>query len=202
MGREAGDLGKVSHADHLVGLAQERQFFADDVAESAADVGVDFIEDQRADRVVLRQHGLQGEHRPRHLAARGHLAKRPKRFARVGGQQKLQTVGPAHGRLSGDGVTQVDRLEAAIKPGAGHAKIDQMLLRLCHQFFADLVAGFSQRFRRRHHLRVGGSQFAIDAAEVVFLPGEFLFPAIELLAMGDQLFDALAILGFESLQRL
>ena len=62
---EARHLRQVRHADDLVGLAQGGEFAAEHVAEPTADVGVDLVEDERADRVVGREHRLKGQHRSR-----------------------------------------------------------------------------------------------------------------------------------------
>ena len=59
----------MRHADYLVRLAQRGQLPAEGVAEPAADVGVDLVEDERADLVVGGQHGLEGQHGARQFAS-------------------------------------------------------------------------------------------------------------------------------------
>src|SRR5437763_15179423 len=70
----AGDLWEVRDAQYLVTGGELAELAADDRAESAADVGVDFVEDQDRDTIALRQHALQRQHDARELAAGGDLA--------------------------------------------------------------------------------------------------------------------------------
>ena len=65
----------------------------------SADARVDFIEDQRRDRVLLRQHILHRQHDPRQLAAGRDLCHRPERLAHVGRHQEPHKVKPCLLRL-------------------------------------------------------------------------------------------------------
>ena len=69
MASVAGDLRQMRDANDLVRPAQGRQLFTEHITQAAADVGVDLVEDERADLVVGGQHGLEGQHGARQFAS-------------------------------------------------------------------------------------------------------------------------------------
>ncbi len=70
-GRGGGDLGEVGDAEDLVGGAKAAHFSADGMGDLAADIGVDFIEDEQRDAVLGGQGAFDGEHDAGDFAARG-----------------------------------------------------------------------------------------------------------------------------------
>src|SRR5689334_9645722 len=70
----AGDLRQVRDAQDLMELGEAAEFAADDGAKTAADVGVDLVEDEDGDAVALGEDALECEHDARQFAARGDLA--------------------------------------------------------------------------------------------------------------------------------
>ena len=174
-----GHLRQVRHANDLVRLPERRQLLAQHVAEPAADVGVDLVEDQRAQLVVARQHGLQCQHRPRQLAARRHLAQRPGRLAGIGRQGQLQLIdAPGAGTSPAVGSSpSATRLQHGPETGLGHAQVGQLPLRLVRQLLRHLVPLLAQLGRRAPQLLPGRVQLLADPAKVVLLLLEVSFPA-------------------------
>ena len=76
---------------------QGRPAFPDDVAEPAADIRIDFVEDDRSDGIVGGQYGLEREHGARQLAARSDLPQGAERLAGIGRQHELQRMAPPTG---------------------------------------------------------------------------------------------------------
>ena len=88
---ERRDLGQVRDADHLPAGAQPAQPLADRPRRLAADAGVDLVEHQRA-RPAGVGDAHQREHHARELPARGDLAQRAGRHARVGRDRQLDAI--------------------------------------------------------------------------------------------------------------
>ena len=65
-----GHLGQVRDTQHLVTAAQLAHARTHLHGDLAADVGVDFVEDEQGDRIVFRQDALHREHYAGNLAAR------------------------------------------------------------------------------------------------------------------------------------
>ena len=59
---EGGDLGEVGDAEDLALAAKRTHFFADGMGDLAADIGVDFVEDEQANRVLGGERRFHGEH--------------------------------------------------------------------------------------------------------------------------------------------
>ena len=94
------DLRQMRHAEHLLPrLCHSPELFGNLLCRPSADARVDFIEDQRRDRVLLRQHVLHRQHDPRQLAAGRDLCHRPERLAHVGRHQEPHKVKPCLLRL-------------------------------------------------------------------------------------------------------
>ena len=89
---EGGHLGKVGHHHDLVAAGQPGQPAPDLHGGSAADAGVDLVEDHQRDRVGAGEDDLDGQHDPRELTAGRALLQRPRRRAGVGHQQHLDLV--------------------------------------------------------------------------------------------------------------
>ncbi len=70
----AGDLRQVGDTNHLMGLTKRGKLLAQDVAEPAADVGVNLIEQQSDPVVVTCQDRFQGKHGARQLSPRSNLS--------------------------------------------------------------------------------------------------------------------------------
>ena len=86
---EGGDLGEVGDAEDLVDAGEGAELFADDGAHAAADVGVDFVEDEDGDAVGLGEDGFEGEHDAGEFAAGGDAAEGTGRLAGVGGDEEF-----------------------------------------------------------------------------------------------------------------
>ena len=93
---ERGDLRQVGDADDLAAAGEGLQLLAHRAGGLAADPRVDLVEDQRvgsAAALALGGDAHQRQHHPRELAARGRLAQRAGRHARVRGDHELDLVG-------------------------------------------------------------------------------------------------------------
>ena len=92
--RHRRDLGEMRDDQHVIVLGQVSERTADGRRRPAADPGVDLVEHQGAGRVVLAtgQDEPEGEHRPRQLAARGHLGEGEQRRPGLADEQELDPV--------------------------------------------------------------------------------------------------------------
>ena len=62
-----GQLGQVSHAQHLVRLGQLVQFATHNASHATADPHIDLVEDEGGHRVGVGEDGLQRQHEARRL---------------------------------------------------------------------------------------------------------------------------------------
>src|SRR6266849_1781851 len=118
VGGAGGDRREVRDAEDLAPLRGRGQLLGDDGRHAPADTRVHFVEDHRGHAVGPRQDGLEGEHRPRELAARCNPRERAHVLAGVGRQAELDPVEPARPDLLERGPRDGD-LEA----GALHAEL-------------------------------------------------------------------------------
>ena len=89
----AGYLRQVGDGHDLVGAGQRSQFGPDSGGDLAADIGVDFVEEQDRHGIVVSQHRLDGEHHPRDLAAGGDEPQRLGGLAGVRHEQEIDGFG-------------------------------------------------------------------------------------------------------------
>src|SRR5438093_2180624 len=113
----------MGDAEDLPRPAELRELAADGFGHGAADSGVDLVEDQRRAALLCGGQGLEGEHDPRQLAARGDPGERARLLAGVRREEELDLVpafrpeGPALAEADGEaGVLERERrqLEAEI----------------------------------------------------------------------------------------
>src|SRR2546428_143285 len=93
---ERGDERQMGDAEYLARAAELRELAADGLRDGAADAGIDLVEDEGGAVLLGGREGLQGEHDPRELAARGDPGERPRLLAGVGREEELDLV-PALG---------------------------------------------------------------------------------------------------------
>src|SRR5881409_2020710 len=111
---EGRDQRQVRDAEHLPRPAELRELAADALGHGPADPGVDLVEDERCAALLGGGQGLQGEHDPRELAARGDAGERPRLLAWIGREEELDLV-PAL-RAKGPSLAEADR-EAGVVEG-------------------------------------------------------------------------------------
>ena len=92
---------------HLAVPCELPQLPADHVADTAADAGVDLVEDEGRMGVGAGQRRLDGQHDPGRLPSRGDLRQGPERLPGVEREQELHGLGhpvpaPGRRRLRGD----------------------------------------------------------------------------------------------------
>lgn len=87
-----GHLGQVRDAQDLASRGNLVHFFADGVGGLAADVRVDFVEDEHGNFVLGGEDGFEGEHHARHFAGGCDGAQRFGGFAGVGGELEFDFV--------------------------------------------------------------------------------------------------------------
>jgi hypothetical protein len=114
----------MGDAQHLGRLAQPAKLLPHHRGGAAADAGVDFVEDQRAPRLVAGAEGLERQHHPRQLATRGDAGQRLGRLSEVGREEELAVVDaagvPARPVLLGG--------EPQFEAGPGHRQVRQLSL--------------------------------------------------------------------------
>ena len=172
--------------------------------EPPADVRVDLVEhDQRADRVVGREHRLQGQHRPRQFAAAGDLPQRPGRLAGVGREHQFEVVDARGGHVAGQRVVGQRRSTSmtASSFALRHLQVGEVLLGLGRELLRHLRRGLAQR--RRGLLQVGERRPAArrrcrrgrpPASEAI------VSFASSVVAVGDQFVRRLAVPRLQLLQ--
>ena len=202
--RVARHLRQVRDAQHLMRRAERRELLAEHVAEPAADVRVDLVEhDERADRVVRREHGLQRKHSPRQFAAAGDLPQRPRRLAGVGGQHEFEVVDARGGHVAGHRVVGQRRSTSSTASSFAFfmLQVGEVLLRLGRELLRHLRAGRAQRRRgllqlrpRRPAARRRCPRGRLPASEV-----DVSF-ASSVVAIGDQFVRRLAVARLQLLE--
>ena len=109
---EGGDLREVGDAEDLVEGGEGAEFFADDGAHAAADVGVDFVEDEYGDAIAaadaagvtaLGEDGFEGEHYAGEFATGGDAAEWAGGLAGVGGDEEFGGFKAGGGGEVGEG---------------------------------------------------------------------------------------------------
>src|SRR5439155_10412852 len=86
------DQRQMRDAEHLPRPAELRELAADGLGHGAADPGVDLVEDERRAALLGGGQGLQGEHDPRQLAARGDAGERARLLTGVRREEELDLV--------------------------------------------------------------------------------------------------------------
>ena len=174
-GAACGDRGQMGDGDDLSAAGGFGELAADGVGGFAADVGVDFVEDEQGDAVGLCEDDLDGEHDARDFAGGSDGAEGAHGFAGVGGEAKFGAVDSGGGRgvqrMEGDGERAVAEAEGAQFGGDGEG-----------EFVRSGVAAFAESFAELAETGVGvGDQafnvgpLAVAVAEV----GEALAGGIE-----------------------
>jgi hypothetical protein len=74
----------MGDAQHLMMSREAAEFVADDGAEPATNIRVDFIEDQDGDAIALSENSLEREHDAGEFPAAGDFAKRLRGLTGVG----------------------------------------------------------------------------------------------------------------------
>ncbi len=116
---ERRDLRQVGDAQDLAPLGQRAQLAADRARRLAADARVDLVEDERCRALALARDAHECEHRARELAARGGLAQRSRRHARVRCDAELDALVPGRG-------PSLPELELYGEVGALHAELAEL----------------------------------------------------------------------------
>jgi len=91
---ESGDLWQVGHAQHLGITGNFLQLFPYRFRCPTPDSDINLVKDEHRNFMGALQTGFQRQHCPRNFASRCNLCQRLKRFAGVGGNQKLHLVNP------------------------------------------------------------------------------------------------------------
>ena len=97
-GSRCGHRGQMRDAQHLMLGGDGCHLLPDRMGGFAADIGVDLIEDQNGNRILVGQHSLQGQHDAGKFAAGGDGSQGAGRFAGIGGKLELH---PVHAGLGG-----------------------------------------------------------------------------------------------------
>ena len=79
----------MGNTKNLVFFREARKFRSDSTTDLAADVGINFIEDEEWRGVSLSKHSFEREHYAGGLATRGDFIKRLEVLPGIGGEEKL-----------------------------------------------------------------------------------------------------------------
>lgn len=177
-----GDGGEVGDAKNLMLPGDAAHFVADGDGGFAADIGINFVENQDRDLVLGGEDGFEGEHHAGHLSGGRDGAQGTRRFAGIGGELKFDRVEAVAGRgevgegeflggdtLEGDVELALLKAEVGEVTGGGFGKLGD--------YFA--TAG--------GEVGAGLPEFGVELVESGLKAGEFgfaLFEACEFLAGG------------------
>ena len=173
-GGGGGDGREVGDAQDLVLPGNRAHFVADGGGGFAADVGIDFVEDEDGDFVFGGEDGLEGEHDSGHFAGGGDGAEGAGGFAGVGGELKFAGVeagggggvvgmGEGFGGEGVEGDVELALLEAEVFELAGGG-------------FGELRDDFAAA---RGEVGAGAPEFAFDLFERGLESREFGFALFE-----------------------
>jgi hypothetical protein len=112
----------VGDAKHLALVGDLPHALADGVGGFAADIGIDFIENQNGNGVLGGKNGLEREHYAGEFAGGGNGPQRPRGLAGVGRELEFNRVESCGFGLGGDGRSGEGDIELAL----GKAEIVQV----------------------------------------------------------------------------
>ncbi len=190
-----GHLGKVGDAEDLAFGGDLLHFFADGIRGLAADIGIDFIEDEDGNLIGGGEDGLEGEHHAGHFAGGGDGAEGADGFAGIGGE--LEFHGVETGGRGGGGGREGDFEEALLEAEVGE--------------LAD--GGLGERgnelFARGGELFAGGGDFGIGLVEGGVEAGDFGIAGFEgteflggLVAKGDDFGEGGTVFALEGMEEI
>ncbi len=122
-----GDGGEVGDAEDLMVAGDVAHLLSDHLGGFAADIGIDFIEDEDGHLILGGEDGLEGEHDAGEFAAGGDGAEGASGFTGVGCEQELALV-EAGGGCGGGGVVSGGGLDADFKTGLTESEGGEFLL--------------------------------------------------------------------------
>ena len=91
-GGEGGDRSEVSDTEDLAIFSDAEHFLADDRGRGAADIGIDFVENEDGDLVLSGENGFEGEHDTGDFAGRRDGAEGARWFTWVWREEELDGV--------------------------------------------------------------------------------------------------------------
>lgn len=200
-GGVGGNRREVGDAQDLMVARDATHLLADGMRGLAADVGVDFIEDQDGHLVLGRQDGLERKHDAGELATRRDGAQRARGFTRIGSEQELALVeaGRSRGgwRIMADCRTERGFESSLLEPEGGQFLLDRLgKLRSDPATFRGKDSGGLRHLHvDRRDVRLDPGELGVAAFQgFEFLPGAF--------PEGDHLLDAGPVLASEGLDEV
>ncbi len=188
-----GDLREMGDAEDLVGSAEAPHFCADGMGDLAADIGVDFVEDEQGNAVLGREGAFDGEHDAGDFAAGGDELEGLGGLAGIRGEEELGGFAAEGGRffggMKGDG-----------EFGFLEAEVAQLALDAGGQFGCGGGAEFREFCAESGQGFAGGGDGVVKAGDL-FAAG---FDAVEarggLFAKGDDFVERGTVFAFEGLE--
>src|SRR6266850_666257 len=191
--RARRDRRQMRHAQDLAPLRGRRQLLSDHGRDATTDAGVDLVEDHRGHAVGAREHGLEGQHRPRELSARRNASQRPHVFARVGRQTELGAVEAVRPDLFARRTLDDDPEARAV-----HPELAQLALGARGEALGGGPAPVSERPRRLGELGAQLAERALLHGQDFFVAAEAFQLSRHLLAQGQHRLLAVAVLALQS----
>ena len=179
-------------------------FVADGVGGFAADVGIDFIENEDGHFILGGEHGLEGQHHARHFAGGRDGAQRARGFAGVGCELKFNGVeaGQRGDEFSAGEFLGRDGRERDIEMALLKAEVGELARGGFGEFRNRLAAA-------RREFEAGFPEVGLHLCERGLQAREFgfaLFERVELaqglLAEGDHIGERAAVFAFERVQQI
>ena len=89
-----GDLREVGDAENLMSRSEFPHLRGDPGRDLTADIGINLVEDEQGNPVLIGKGGFQGKHHTGNLAAGGDGAQAPGRLPGIRGEEKLGKLAP------------------------------------------------------------------------------------------------------------
>lgn len=171
-----GDGGEVGDAEELMIAGDVPHLLTDDMGGFAADVGIDFIEDEHGDFILGGEDCLEGEHDAGEFAAGRDGTEGTRGFAGVGREEEFALVETGGGGGGGD-IVSGGGLDADFETGLSESEGDEFLL-------GGLGEAWSEAASFVAELGSEGDQAGIDGLDLRADPVEFDIAAFEGLEFG------------------
>src|SRR5207237_9762860 len=143
-----------------------------------ADVCVDFVEDEKRNRIVRRQRGFDREHQARDFAAGSDDAQRFQRFAWVRGEKEFNRIKTARIRF-------FEWSELRFEFGLFESEIAQVLPNRIGKFRCRLRAELPQGVAGPRHLLSNSLNFSTESSQLLIASFNFSHPLGRALAKRD-----------------
>jgi hypothetical protein len=196
-----GDGGEVGDAEELMIAGDVAHLLSDHLGGFAADIGIDFIEDEDGHLILGGEDGLEGEHDAGEFAAGGDGAEGTRGFTGVGCKQEFALV-ESGGGGGGGSVVSGSGLDADFEAGLAESEGGELLLSGLGEAWSDAASFGAELGSEGVQADVDGLDLGSDAVEFDIAAFEGLEFGTGAFGEGEDIGDGGAVLATEGLEEI